>query len=103
MIGFRPGTDAMYTISFEYNGSETLYLRDTKTNQLASIDNMSEYMFSSDGTNEDSRFIIVKSPAVATSVSETGTDAIARKQIIDDVLYIIRGGQIYSAEGALVK
>ena len=103
VIGFRPGTDATYTISFEYNGSEPLYLRDTRTNQMANIDNMSEYMFSSDGTNEDSRFIIVKSPAITTGISETGVDAIARKQIIDGVLYIIRNGQMFTAEGQMVK
>lgn len=103
VIGFRPGTDATYTISFEYNGSEPLYLRDTRTNQMASIDNQSEYMFTSDGTNEDSRFIIVKSPAVVTDISETGVDAIARKQMIDGVLYIIRNGKIFSTDGQFVK
>ena len=103
VIGFRPGTDATYTISFEYNGSESLYLRDTRTNQMASIDNLSKYMFSSDGTNEDSRFIIVKSPAITTGVSETGVETIACKQMIDGVLYIIRDGHIFSTDGQMVK
>lgn len=103
VIGFRPGTDDSYKISFEYNGGDMLYLKDTKNNILTLINNESEYEFYSNGENEDARFLIYKAPAVTTGVSETGVDAIAHKQMIDGVLYIIRNGQIYSTDGQIVK
>ena len=103
VIGFRPGTDDNYKISFEYSGNETLYLKDTKNDALTLIDNESEYNFTSNGENEDSRFLIYKAPAITTGVDETGDGFRAHKQVIDGTLYIVRDGKIYDVLGKMVK
>ena len=103
VIGFRPGTDEAYKITFEYNGFETLVLRDTKTGIETYISDLSEYEFTSDGENEDSRFLIRKIYNTPTGVEGTGADSHVRKQMIDGTLYIIRDGRLYDVTGTLVK
>ena len=103
VIGFRPGTETEYRISFEYNGAKTLYLYDTTTGSTTLIANENEYAFTSNGTNEDARFII-KSPSDATGVDNlSGTMPQARKVMINGILYIERAGRVYTIEGTLAK
>lgn len=49
--------------------------------------------------------IIAKTPSVATGVDETLIDAQGNTQkvLIDNKVYIIRGNNVYSADGQLVK
>ena len=103
VLGFRPGTEETYTIHFDYNGDETLYLRDTRTGSSTLITNESKYIFLSDGTNEDARFIISRVQSTPTGVEETGAGSKAYKLMIEDHIYIIRDGRMYSVDGALVN
>ncbi len=103
VIGFRPGTDTEYKISFEYNGSDILYLKDTKNDIMTFIDNASEYEFTSNGENEDARFLIYKAPTTTTGMDNIGDEASARKQMINGQLYIVRDGQIYDMLGKTIK
>ena len=103
VIGFRPGKEETYTIRFEYNGDETLYLRDTRTGSSTLITNESKYIFLSDGTNEDARFIIVRVQSTPTGTEEISAGSKAYKLMIEDHIYIIRDGRMYSVDGALVN
>lgn len=103
VIGFRPGTDTDYKITFEYDGEETLYLKDTKNDVLTLIDNESEYNFTSNGENEDSRFLIYKAPAITTGTDHVGDGNSIHKQMINGQLYIIRDGQIYDMLGKTIQ
>ena len=49
--------------------------------------------------------ICAKSPQIATGIDEAVVDAQGetRKVMINETVYIIRGGKVYSAEGQLVK
>ena len=58
------------------------------------------------GTNEHYGLrIVAKSPQVATSIEEAVVDAQGgtRKVLINDKVYIIRGENVYSIDGQLVK
>lgn len=105
VIGFRPGTETNYTISFEYSGAQTFYLYDTSTGFTTLIDSESEYAFTSNGANEDARFVIARAPAIATGVEDySQTSKVgSRKLLIDGLLYIERAGQVYTIEGTPVK
>ena len=107
VVGFRAGADNTYTIRFEYDGQEVLYLNDLKEQVATPIDNARTYSFSAQGGDNEARFIISATPI---SKLPTGVDNIGewangggRKVLIDQHIYIIRGGRMFSAEGALVR
>ena len=108
ILGFVPGQAETYTISFEGDG-KGYYLNDVKMETSTLIEEGNTYEFAADESTNATRFVISRTPIhkVATNVDNgewmTGEWMTARKQIIDGVLYIIRDGRIYSAEGALVK
>ena len=108
VVSFRKGSDdSAYTFSFKYDGEEEYYLNDLKEQTSTLINNENTYMFSAEAEDATARFIISATPVqkVTTGVDPAngGQDAKVRKVIINDHIYIIRGGRMYSAEGALVK
>lgn len=107
VVGFRAGTDSEYTIRFEYDGEEMLYLNDLQEQEATPIDSMRTYTFTAEAGDNEARFIISATPVqkVTTGVDPAsgGQDAKVRKVIINDHIYIIRGGRMYSVDGALVK
>ncbi len=110
VVGFRKGTgDEVYTISFNYDGDVQYYLNDLKEYVATPINEETEYTFTSAAEDAEARFIISKTPIHKTP---TDIDPVtgdwspvtgARKVIIDNKIYIIRGGRMYNATGALVK
>lgn len=107
VVGFRAGTDSEYTIRFEYDGEEMLYLNDLQEQEATPIDSMRTYTFTAEAGDNEARFIISATPVqkVTTGVDPAsgGQDAKVRKVIINDHIYIIRGGRMYSVDGSLVK
>ncbi len=106
VVGFRKGSDdSAYTFSFKYDGEDEYYLKDLKLDIETRIDNDHTYFFTTEDGDSATRFIIVrKTPAVATGSDNVDAEAAqARKLIIDNKVYIIRGGRMYNATGALVK
>lgn len=105
LVGFEAGEDSEYTFKFTYDGDGVWYLNDTKAGLSTLIKNNNTYTF--DVSSDDAaRFIIsatpYNAPAVTTGINEVEYGSV-RKQMINGTLYIIRGGRIYNAEGALVK
>ena len=106
VIGFRKGSeDAQYTISFEYRGEDVWYLNDLKEEKSTLISDEDTYMFTSNDSDIETRFVISATPIhkTPTSVDNLNDGVKARKQMIDGTLYIIRDGRIYSTTGAMVK
>lgn len=103
VVGFIKGEATDYTISFEGDG-KGYYLNDIEEQQSTLITEDNTYMFTP-SENDAARFIISKTPIkhVATGVDEVNDGVIARKQMINGILYIIRDGRLYDAQGALVK
>ena len=105
VIGFIPGEATNYTISFEGDG-KGYYLNDVLTNQSTLITEDNTYDFTPDENTNATRFIVSKTPLISsttTGVNQVSDGVKARKQLINGILYIIRDGKIYNAEGALVK
>ena len=106
VVGFVAGEDSEYTFRFTYDGADIWYLNDTKLGQSMLISNENTYTFTVTG-DDATRFVISKTsynaPSVTTGVGNQVPSTKARKLMIDGILYIIREGRIYTAEGALVK
>lgn len=106
VVGFRAGTDSEYTIRFEYDGEEMLYLNDLQEQEATPIDSMRTYTFTAEAGDNEARFIISTTPIqkVITDIDPASDEQSAkvRKVIINDHIYIIRGGRMYSVDGALV-
>ncbi|MBR0196425.1 MAG: InlB B-repeat-containing protein [Paludibacteraceae bacterium] len=107
VLGFRAGTDNQFTFSFGYEGEEDWYLNDLKEQKSTLIDDMSSYTFMVEPEDTEARFVISKTPIRQTP---TGCESVGgaesakvRKLIINDKIYIIRGGRMYSVDGQMVK
>lgn len=107
VVAFQAGSASNeYTMSFAYDGEETIYLNDTKAAVSQEITEDKTYDFTAASGDNVARFTITKSPVykVPTGMENTeGFTNSASKLMIDGTLYIIRDGRIYNAEGSLVK
>lgn len=109
VLGFYAGTeDSEYTFTFGYEGDNVWYLNDLEAQQSTLINAASSYNFSAvPGTVAERRFVISHTPIANTPTGIDNSEAVegtqARKQMINGILYIIRGGQIYSTDGQIVK
>ena len=104
VVSLIPGQATDYTISFSGEG-DGYYLNDVKKGQSTLIAEGNTYMFTSDAESNAIRFVISRTPIhkVPTGMEDVSAGTSARKQMVNGVLYIIRDGRIYNAEGALVK
>lgn len=107
VVAFQTGSASNeYTMSFAYDGEETIYLNDTKAAVSQEITEDKTYDFTAASGDNVARFTITKTPVykVPTGMENTeGFTNSASKLMIDGTLYIIRDGRIYNAEGSLVK
>lgn len=106
VVGFHAGEDAICTLSFDYDGYETLYLNDLLEQQSTLINNQNTYMFFTAGDKDATRFVISTTPIshVATAVDDSQKSIVgSRKMIINNRFYVIHGGQMYNAEGVMIR
>jgi hypothetical protein len=106
VLCFQKGNeDSQYTFMFTYNGEEILYLNDVKDQTSTLISNENTYRFTSAESDNEARFVISKTPIrnMPTDIEAVSESSKARKQLIHGILYIVRDGRIYNAEGAVVK
>ena len=108
LLGFVPGEDNLYRIFFTYDGQKTLYLNDLQERVSTLIDDDNHYDFTTTEGDVENRFEISEHPLshITTGVDNTSADnrlSDVKKVLINNQLYIIRGGNIFSATGALVK
>lgn len=108
LVGFRAGTNNTCTMSFEYNGEDTFYLNDLQSQQSTQIASENSYTFTCTAGDNEARFIIS-----ATPISKTPTDVepltahpsplTVTKVLLNNHIYIIRDGRMFSMDGMLVK
>lgn len=107
VIGFKAGSvESTYTISFDYDEkAEILYLLDTDLNVYTPVTREDTYTFTTTDKADHPRFILTynRAPQTATGVDDVKEDTEVQKVLINDHIYIIRGGNMYSIDGALVK
>lgn len=106
-ISFYQGEDPLYTISFDYEGYETLWLHDKLTNHYTAIETSNTYVFYSNTYDVQHRFEITDvNPNQGVSTSVDGAEAVeptGQKLLIEDKLHILTGGRLYDAMGRQVK
>ncbi len=107
VVGFRKGEDNLYTFSFDYDGDETLYLNDLQAQLSTLIDSENTYTFATDANDNEARFVISATP-IAKTPTDIGPGAdspstLTRKILLNDHIYIIREGRMFSMDGRLVK
>lgn len=108
VVGFRAGTNNTCTMSFEYNGEDTFYLNDLQAQQSTQIASENSYTFTCTAGDNEARFVIS-----ATPISKTPTDVepltahpsplTVTKVLLNNHIYIIRDGRMFSMDGMLVK
>ena len=109
VLGFYAGTeDSEYTFTFDYEGDKVWYLNDLEAQQSTLISAENSYSFVAvPGTVAERRFVISHTPIAHVPTGIDNSEAVdgmqVRKQMINGILYIIRGGQIYSTDGQMVK
>lgn len=106
VVGFHSGEDAIYTLSFDYDSYETLYLNDLLEQQSTLINGQNTYTFFTAGDKDATRFVISTTPIshVATAVDDSQKSIVeSRKMIINNRFYVIHGGQMYNAEGVMTR
>ena len=105
ILGFAPGKETEYT--FTFSGPTTdYYLNDLKLKKSTLMSEGERYLFTFE-EGDTNRFYISKTPidapAVATGTEKTCDGVKARKVLVNDKLYIILNGHVYSAEGMMVS
>lgn len=104
VLGFVPGQESVYT--FHFTGANNgYYLNDLKLLQSTPIDETSTYTFTYE-EGDTNRFIISSTPInkIVTGNENVGAEAAkVRKLILNDKVYIIRSGRMYSVDGQMVK
>ena len=107
VLGFKAGTeDNYYTFSFNYNGEDNWYLNDIKEQKSTLINAAETYEFVAEPGDTETRFVISATPIHKITTGNESASAEAakvRKLIIDDKIYIIRGGRMYSVDGQMIK
>lgn len=105
VLGFAPGKETEYTFTFS-GPNKDYYLNDLKLKKSTLISEDESYFFTFE-EGDTNRFYISKTridaPAITTGTENTGDGVKARKVIVNDKLYILLNGKVYSAEGMIVK
>lgn len=108
VLAFRRGSETDYRMTFAYDGWEVLYLNDLKTNESVIISELNDYRFTATEDEPVNRFVISATPIryVPTDIDNSGaisTALKAKKVIINDHLYIIKGNNTFSVTGVMMK
>ena len=109
LIGFWAGEDNEYTLHFEYNEEDELYLLDLDNNTYTPVNSNSTYVFTVPDKKAHNRFILTYNAPdpVATGVEETQAsekpEAKAIKFLKDEKVFIFVNGKLYDATGKIVK
>ena len=109
LIGFWAGEDNEYTLHFEYDEEDELYLLDLDNNIYTPVNSNSTYVFTVPDKKAHNRFILTYNAPdpVATGVEETQAnekpEAKAIKFLKDEKVFIFVNGKLYDATGKVVK
>ena len=111
VLGFKAGTvDEEYTMTFEYEEAEALYLLDTYKNIYTRVETGNSYTFHTDDVSPHNRFILTRyrSPQIATDLEPTPDPSLKGREngfkfVEDQKIYILYRGVLYDATGKRVE
>ena len=102
-IGVNVAKAGTYTISVAHNGLDYA-LVDLENKQVIELVEGNTYSFFQEAGKNDARFQVVKINKVPTAIEDVqSNDVLSTKIMKDGVLYIIKNGAVYNAQGQMVK
>ncbi|MBO5553445.1 MAG: hypothetical protein J5937_04515 [Paludibacteraceae bacterium] len=101
-IGVKAAKSGVYTLNIKHNGLDYALI-DTENNNVIELVAGTTYNFYQEAGQNDARFQIVKVNKVPTAIDQLEDDAMSTKFIKNGVLYILKNGAIYNAQGQVVK
>lgn len=102
-IGVKVAKSGVYTLTVKYNGLDYALI-DTENNTIIELENGKTYNFFAEAGQNDARFQVIKVNKVPTAIDEVeDSQVMSTKFMKDGVLYIIKNGAVYNAQGQIVK
>ena len=101
-IGVKAAKSGVYTLNIKHNGLDYALI-DTENNNVIELVAGTTYNFYQEAGQNDARFQIVKVNKAPTAIDQLEDDAMSTKFIKNGVLYILKNGAIYNAQGQVVK
>ena len=102
-IGVKVAKSGVYTLTVKYNGLDYALI-DTENNTIIELENGKTYNFFAEAGQNDARFQVIKVNKVPTAIDEVeDSQVMSTKFMKEGVLYIIKNGAVYNAQGQIVK
>lgn len=102
-IGVKVANSGVYTLNVKYNGLDYALI-DTENNTIIDLVAGNTYNFYAEAGQNDARFQVIKVNKVPTAIDEVeDSQVMSTKFMKDGVLYIIKNGAVYNAQGQIVK
>lgn len=102
-IGVKVANSGVYTLNVKYNGLDYALI-DTENNTIIELVAGNTYNFYAEAGQNDARFQVIKVNKVPTAIDEVeDSQVMSTKFMKDGVLYIIKNGAVYNAQGQIVK
>ena len=92
----------VYTLNVAFNGLEYA-LVDLANNNVIELVEGNSYEFFQEAGKNDARFQVVKVNKMPTALENMEIHAVSAKFVKDGVLYILKNGAVYNAQGQIVK
>lgn len=102
-IGVKVANSGVYTLNVKHNGLDYALI-DTENNTIIELVAGNTYNFYAEAGQNDARFQVIKVNNAPTAIDEVeDSQVMSTKMVKDGVLYIIKNGVMYNAQGQIVK
>ena len=102
-IGVSVAESGVYTLTIGHNGLDYA-LVDLENNQIIDLVEGNTYEFFQEAGKNDARFEIVKVNKMPTSLEDINENQVVSTKIMKDgVMYILKNGAVYNAQGQIIK
>ena len=110
LIGLKAGTtDDQYTMMFEYEDAEPLYLLDVQTQTYTQVQTGNTYTFQTNDVAAHNRFVLTRqAPQMPTDLEPTSDSSLKGRErglkfIEGEKMFILMNGVLYDATGRRVE
>ena len=102
-IGVKVANSGVYTLNVKFNGLDYALI-DTENNTIIEVVAGNTYNFYAEAGQNDARFQVIKVNNAPTAIDEVENDQVLSTKVMKNgVLYIIKNGAVYNAQGQIVK
>ena len=101
-INVNVAESGVYTLNVTFNGLDYA-LVDLDNNKVIELVEGNSYKFFQEAGKNEARFQLVKANKVPTAMENIEENTISTKFMKDGVMYILKNGAVYNAQGQIVK